>query len=1240
MTGRSLRLVLMLSLALAATAFAEIPCRDYVSGPVPLHTVNLGSAVEEIQVIGSTAYVATANDRLHVFEVTGTRLRRTEVIEGVSVAGQLVPKGDYAVVPLHGHEIGVLDVSDPLHPFLATRTDLIGVRDLFWEGNRIYAACGTAGFAQIDATDPLNLDVISRLALIDSVTAVAAYEGVVGLATGTDKIRILDTNVPSARVPIPAGSLTIPRAATDIMVHDGTFLMKTFSPQVLAVENLSVEGPNTISVYDLPSIMIDFTSRLGELWVMSMTRGVFHVEFNDGDVWSGPAYFEHFFMPEVIVAENGFLVGDGYDVHYYDSAAEPPLASLLDFEVRPDHAVASRDVTCIVKSRDLILIDTSDPSDPRMGVTFRPPDNVWFSVRDVAMLDGDLLVVRSGSRLLCYDVSDPMSPSVVSDVIMPWTTFHFTAEGSTVWFLTENRVKRVDYTDPVSPVEQDMGFVGLGYTWIRYDEGRIYLRNENINGVRVFRIDADALTSLGQINVPVDEFFEVDGGVGFRTDMQTVLVLDVTQVPSTFVASEITLRSFPSAIAVDRPNVFISTQWSGCEIHDVTDLNNPVKVGFVSPVDEAISVMIRDDVIIFPEADGELRIAQNVCNSGDPGCSWSYGDLTAQDLQGGVSTWVDDDGRPDLVGYGNGTAPLYMNGPGGVLTQDGSVDVGALDVRSMCASPIAPDGPVHVYAVASGGANRLYEIQGDGSFVDVTTPPLDDAGDGRAAAWFDADLDGLADLYLVNAGGANRLFMNQGGGVFAEAGDPVAADAGDGRAVAIGDYDDDGDQDLYVVNADLNRMLRNDGGSFTDVSTTALADPGDGTSAAWGDADRDGDLDLYLGNAGGVNRFFRNEEGTLVDDNRGPLAGNDDTRDVRWLDVELDGDLDLVLANDLQEPLVLLNNGAGDFNSESCPMITGTNSPTGLVPADWDIDGDPEYVVTSAAADVRMVDNDNWRSMHRLRIRLYGDESNEHGLGARVRIHAGGNWIMREMTDGSGGPSRAPHVIDFGIGTATVVDTLEVRWPSGRVGRSYDLPVDRTLLVSESDIVPTLVADQSIAVHGGRVELHWRLHDPVSGDAFRVERRDALQGWFAPVSGAPVPDGNAWTWTDAGAVPGRTYDYRVILESDGVDVELFTSSPVTIPVLRTALQANVPNPFNPATTIRFTLAEPGRAKVSVYALDGRLVTRLRDESLQAGAHEVTWHGRDGRGRAVASGSYVVRLETGKEADARRIMLLR
>lgn len=83
-----------------------------------------------------------------------------------------------------------------------------------------------------------------------------------------------------------------------------------------------------------------------------------------------------------------------------------------------------------------------------------------------------------------------------------------------------------------------------------------------------------------------------------------------------------------------------------------------------------------------------------------------------------------------------------------------------------------------------------------------------------------------------------------------------------------------------------------------------------------------------------------------------------------------------------------------------------------------------------------------------------------------------------------------------------------------------------------------------------------------------------------------------------------------------------------------------PNPFNPQTTISFSLPSDDLVKIGVYDLTGRLLGVLADRAYNAGDHSVIWNGKDTMGRAMPSGSYIVRLKTKSGVEARKVSLIR
>lgn len=152
--------------------------------------------------------------------------------------------------------------------------------------------------------------------------------------------------------------------------------------------------------------------------------------------------------------------------------------------------------------------------------------------------------------------------------------------------------------------------------------------------------------------------------------------------------------------------------------------------------------------------------------------------------------------------------------------------------------------------------------------------------------------------------------------------------------------------------------------------------------------------------------------------------------------------------------------------------------------------------------------------------------------------------------------------------------------------------------------------------------------------AMSVSTGEDLREQFATDYGFPLDDA---AWDEIQAVVAARIAARDFAAA-GVD-----GGPDPAALARGAdrLWPVAPNPFNPRTDIGFTLARAGRVELAVYDLRGRLVRRLLDERLVAGAHAraATWDGRDERGREVASGAYLLRLTGADGATVTRKLTL-
>jgi flagellar hook assembly protein FlgD len=89
-----------------------------------------------------------------------------------------------------------------------------------------------------------------------------------------------------------------------------------------------------------------------------------------------------------------------------------------------------------------------------------------------------------------------------------------------------------------------------------------------------------------------------------------------------------------------------------------------------------------------------------------------------------------------------------------------------------------------------------------------------------------------------------------------------------------------------------------------------------------------------------------------------------------------------------------------------------------------------------------------------------------------------------------------------------------------------------------------------------------------------------------------------------------------------------------------SLLPNYPNPFNPSTTISFSLPARGKVTLTVYDITGRKVRELISGQVNAGMHSVVWEGKDERGKGVSSGVYLSRLESDDKVITRKMLLMR
>ncbi len=234
------------------------------------------------------------------------------------------------------------------------------------------------------------------------------------------------------------------------------------------------------------------------------------------------------------------------------------------------------------------------------------------------------------------------------------------------------------------------------------------------------------------------------------------------------------------------------------------------------------------------------------------------------------------------------------------------------------------------------------------------------------------------------------------------------------------------------------------------------------------------------------------------------------------------------------------------------------------------------------------------------------------------------------------------------VGSVTGTELLDESWTPGDEDFFKLLAVDvhgnrgpTTLLRPENIYVGTLLQSFSAAWTGSWIEIAWTLSEADSDIGFHFLRARNPGGEFEEIEGPKFDrDGMSFVLEDHDCEPGITYSYRIELEENGSRRVLFETDEITAPVMPLTLGQNVPNPFNPSTSIAFYLPERSHVLIGVYDVTGRLVTTLTNGTRPGGSHTVDWNGSDISGRSAASGVYFYRLVAGKSVQTKKMILLR
>lgn len=283
----------------------------------------------------------------------------------------------------------------------------------------------------------------------------------------------------------------------------------------------------------------------------------------------------------------------------------------------------------------------------------------------------------------------------------------------------------------------------------------------------------------------------------------------------------------------------------------------------------------------------------------------------------------------------------------------------------------------------------------------------------------DVNGDLWPDLLSVSDFNGSQIFINNQDGTFSDQTDRTQISEGNGMGSAVGDYDNDGDMDWFISSINANALYDNTNGTFTRNSAAEISRGGWGWGSCFADFDADGFLDIYQTNG--------------------------------WIN-DAGGDPNEPYTSDASR--LWMSNGDKTFSRKDIDAnIVDTQQGRGVICADFDgdLDVDVLLLINNADKGVFLFDN-QIETKNTIAINLKGLAPNTAAIGARITITADNKTQIRDVRIGSNFTAHDPTQHVIGLGDDTLIDTIRITWPDGKVTEDMNKASNQSLTYNHPDL--------------------------------------------------------------------------------------------------------------------------------------------------------------------------------------------